>query len=88
MVNSKAYINYYYFHQSATSNNIFIITISEKIYLEKAVFNIIYRKNVPIKIDIHTIRLEVNSNLIKDEIKELLLKNRKLFNDSRMNFVD
>ena len=88
MVNSKAYINYYYFHQSATSNNIFIITISEKIYLEKAVFNIFYRKNVPIKIDIHTIRLEANSNLIKDEIKELLLKNRKLFNDSRMNFVD
>ena len=88
MANSKAYLNYYYFHQSATSNNIFIITISEKIYLEKAVFNIFYRKNVPIKIDIHTIRLEVNSNLIKDEIKELLLKNRKLFNDSRMNFVD
>ena len=88
MVNSKAYINYYYFHQSATSKNIFIITISEKIYLEKAVFNIFYRKKVPIKIDIHTIPLEVNSNLIKDEIKELLLKNRKLFNDSRMNFVD
>ena len=40
------------------------------------------------KIDIHTIPLEVNLNLIKDEIKELLLKNRMLFNDSRMNFVD
>ena len=88
MANSKAYINYYYFHQSATSNNIFIITISEKISFDKAVFNIFYRKNVSIKIGIHAIPLEVNLNLIKDEIKELLLKNRKLFNDSRMNFVD
>ena len=88
MVNSKAYLNCYYFHQSQTSNNIFIITISEKISLDKAVFNIFNRKNVSTKIDIHTIPLEVNLNLIKDEIKELLLKNRKLFNDSRMNFVD
>ena len=88
MVNSKAYLNCYYFHQSQTSNNIFIITISEKISLDKAVFNIFNRKNVSIKIDIHTIPLEVNLNLIKGEIKELLLKNRKLFNDSRKNFVD
>jgi hypothetical protein len=65
-----------------------MITISEKISLDKEFFNIFYRKNVSIKIGIHAIPLEVNLNLIKDEIKELLLKNRKLFNDSRMNFVD
>ena len=87
MANSKAYLNYYYFHQSATSNNIIIITISEKISFDKAVFNIFYRKNFSIKI-IHTIPLEINLNLIKDGIKELLLKNRKLFNDSSINFVE
>ena len=87
MANSKAYLNYYYFHQSATSNNIFVVTVSEKISFDEAVFNVFYRKNVSIKI-IHTIPLEINLNLIKDGTKELLLKNRKLFNDSRMNFVD
>lgn len=73
--------------QSANLNEIFITTFSEKFSFDEVVFNSSYRKiALDRNYNSHN-QFEVNLNLIEDEMTELLLKNRKLFNDSIINFV-
>ena len=73
--------------QSANSNEIFITTFSEKFSFDEVIFNSSYRKiALDRNYNSHN-QFEVNLDLIEDEMTELLLKNRKLFNDSIINFV-
>jgi len=73
--------------QSANSNEIFITTFSEKFSFDEVIFNSSYRKiALDRNYNSHN-QFEVHLDLIEDEMTELLLKNRKLFNDSIINFV-
>ena len=73
--------------QSANSNEIFITTISEKFSFDEVVFNSSYRKIALNRNYNSHNQLEVKYDLIENTMTELLLKNRKLFNDSIINFV-
>ena len=73
--------------QSANSNEVFITSLSEKFSLDEVVFNSSYRKIALDKKNISYNQFEVNLNLIEDQMTEMLLKNKKLFNDSIINFV-
>ena len=73
--------------QSANSNEVFITTFSEKFSFDEVVFNSSYRKIAFDRNYNSHNQFEVNLDLIEDEMTELLLKNKKLFNDSIINFV-
>lgn len=73
--------------QSANSNEVFITTLSDKFSLDEVVFNSSYRKFALDKKSISYNQFEINLNLIEDKMTEMLLKNKKLFNDSIINFI-
>ena len=73
--------------QSSNSNEVFITSLSEKFSLVEVIFNSSYRKIALDKNYNSYNQYEVYLDLIEDEMTELLLKNRKLFNDSIINFV-
>ena len=73
--------------QSANSNEVFITTLSDKFSFEEVVFNSSYRKIALDRNYISHNEFEVDLNLIEDDMTVKLLKNKKLFNDSIINFV-
>ena len=73
--------------QSADSKEVFITTLSEKFSLVEVIFNSSYRK-IALDKDYNSYnQFHVNLDLIEDEMTEKLLRNRKLFNESIINFV-
>lgn len=73
--------------QSADSKEVFITTLSEKFSLVEVIFNSSYRK-IALDKDYNSYnQFHVNLDLIEDEMTEKLLRNRKLFNVSIINFV-
>ncbi len=73
--------------QSANSNEVFITSFSDKFSFEEIVFNSSYRKIALDRNYISHNEFEVDLNLIEDDMTVKLLKNKKLFNDSIINFV-
>ena len=73
--------------QSANSDEVFITTLSEKFSFVEVVFNSSYRKIALDRNYNSYNQFEVKLELIEDEMTELLLKNKKLFTDSIINFV-
>ena len=73
--------------QSANSNEIFIINLPDKFSFVEVVFNSSNRK-IPFNRcnDIYN-QLEINLDLIEETMTELLLRNKKLFNNSIIDFV-
>ena len=73
--------------QSANPDEVFITSLSEKFSLVEVIFNSSYRK-IALDKDYNSYnQYEVYLDLIEDEMTELLLKNKKLFNESIINFV-
>jgi len=73
--------------QSANSNEVFITTFSEKFSFDEVIFNSSYRKIALDRNYTSYNQFEVDLNLIEDDMTVKLLKNKKLFNDSIINFV-
>ena len=73
--------------QSANPNEVFITSLSEKFSLVEVIFNSSYRKIALDKDYNSHNQYEVYLEHIEDEMTELLLKNKKLFNESIINFV-
>ena len=73
--------------QSANSNEVFVTNLSDKFSLVEVIFNNSFRKIAFDKNCNSYNQFEVDLNMIEDEITELLLRNKKLFNDSIINFV-
>ena len=73
--------------QSANSNEIFIINLPDKFSFDEVTFNSSYRK-IALDKDYNSYnQFEVDIELIENKLTDLLLKNKKLFNDSIFNFV-
>ena len=73
--------------QSANSNEIFITNLTDKFSFIETVFSCSYRKYAITK-DYDTYnQIEINFDLLEDKMTEILLRNKKLFNDSISNFV-
>jgi hypothetical protein len=73
--------------QSANINEIFITTLPDKFSFIETIFNSSYREFAITK-DYNTYNsFSINLNLVEDRMTELLLKNKKLFNDSIINFI-
>jgi len=73
--------------QSANKDEIFITNLPEKFSFIEVVFNCSYRK-FSITNDYSSYKqIELNLDSIEDRMTELLLRNKKLFDDSISNFV-
>ena len=73
--------------QSASENEIFITNLSDKFSFVEVVFNCSYRK-IALDININSYnQFEIDLGMIEDEMTEILLRNKKLFNDYIINFV-
>ena len=72
--------------QSANSNEIFITNLLDRFSFIEVVFNSSYRKKALDNNNIYNY-IEPNLDLIENTMTELLLRNKKLFNDSIINFV-
>ena len=73
--------------QSANSNEIFIINLPDKFSFVEVAFDSSCRK-IPLNRYYDTYnQLEVNFDLIEETMTELLLRNKKLFNNSIIEFV-
>ncbi len=73
--------------QSANANEVFITTLSDKFSFVEVIFNSSYRKIALDKNYNSYNQFQVYIDLIEEEMTELLLRNKKLFNDSIINFV-
>ena len=73
--------------QSASENEIFITNLNDKFSFVEVVFNCSYRK-IALDKNINSYnQFEVDLGMIEDEMTEILLRNKKLFNDDIINFV-
>ena len=73
--------------QSCSSNEVFITNLPEKFSFAEVTFNCSYRK-IALDKDYNSYnQFEVKYELIEDKMTELLLRNKKLFNESIINFV-
>ena len=73
--------------QSATSKEVFITTLSDKFSLVEVIFDSSYRK-IALDKDYNSYnQFQVDLELIEEEMTEKLLRNKKLFNESIINFV-
>ena len=73
--------------QSANSNEIFIINLPDKFSFVEVAFHCSSRKN-PFDTYFNSYnQIEVDLNLIEETMTELLLKNKKLFNNSIIDFI-
>ena len=73
--------------QSSISDEIFITNLPENFSLIEVIFNNSYR-NSSLEKDYNMYnQIHVNLDLIEDELTELLLRNKKLFNDIIINFI-
>ena len=73
--------------QSADSNEIFITNLPDKFSFAEVAFDSSYRIIALDKNYITYNQIIVDYNLIEETMTELLLRNKKLFNDSIINFV-
>ena len=73
--------------QSANSNEIFILNLPDKFSFVEVVFNCSYRTFAITKDYNNYNNIKVNYALLEERMTELLLRNRKLFNDSISNFI-
>jgi hypothetical protein len=73
--------------QSANINEIFITNLPEKFSFIETIFNSSYRKFAITK-DYNEYNVKIiNLETVEDKMTEILLKNKKLFNDSIINFI-
>ena len=73
--------------QSADSNEIFITNLPDKFSFAEVAFDSSYRIIALDKNYVTYNHIKVDFNLIEETMTELLLRNKKLFNDSIINFV-
>jgi len=73
--------------QDANKNEIFIINLPERFSLIQVVFESSYRKGALIRDYKLCNQFEIDLDLIEERITNILLKNKKLFNDTVTNFV-
>ena len=73
--------------QSANINEIFITNLPEKFSFIETIFNSSYRKFAITK-DYNEYNVKIiDLEIVENKMTELLLKNKKLFNDSIINFI-
>jgi hypothetical protein len=73
--------------QSANPDEIFITNLPEKFSFIEVVFNCSYRKFAITNDYSSYNQINLNLDVIEDRMTELLLRNKKLFDDSICNFV-